>query len=315
MSSLPPLNALRAFEAAGRHKSITAAATELHVTAGAISKQLKTLEGILGLRLAVRSRSGLTLTPEGRALHTGLHVAFHDLGAAVQNLRLGKVAGSISVACMPAFATHWLIPRLEGFYARFPEVSLTIVPPDMSEPFRETGLDAAILFGQPAWQNVEIHLLKQIEFFPVCSPLLMSGVHRIQKTADLVRHCLLDDQGSTHWRDWFALMRTQLERTQRRLRFTDFNQNLAAARAGLGIAMGDNVTAVADLASGALVRPIEGALRPTSEAYYLLAPESVGMQPATNAFIDWIRREANRDDMPPGGPAKATRLEVGRAAG
>jgi len=296
MSAIPPLNALRAFETAGRRKSITAAAEELHVTPGAISKHLKSLEGMLGLRLANRARNGLVLTPEGRALHEGLHTAFHGLAVAIQNLRLGKVAGAVSIACMPAFATHWLIPRLGEFQARFPDVSLTIVPPDPAVPFADTNLDVAILFGQPSWPNADLQLLKQIEFFPVCSPRLMSGAHKIQKTADLARHCLLDDPGATHWRDWFVQMRTQMPRAARRLRFTDFNQNLAAARAGLGIAMGDNVTAAADLASGALVRPLEGALRSPSDAYYLVFPTGIALAPAAQAFVDWIGREAVRHD-------------------
>lgn len=297
MSALPPLNALRAFEAAGRRRSIKGAAEELFVTPGAISKHLKSLENILGVRLAQRTRNGLSLTPEGRTLHEGLNSAFHDLGAAVQNLRLGKVAGSVTVACMPAFTTQWLIPRIGNFYARFPDVSLTIVPPALAEPFADRDIDAAILFGRPNWPDASINLLKQVEFFPVCSPVLINGEQKLKTTSDLARYCLLDDPGSTHWPEWFAQMRTQMPRAPRRLNFTDFNQNLAAARAGLGIAMGDNVTAASDLASGALVRPLQGALRPRSNAYYLLAPERVEPAPGAQAFMDWIRREAERGEV------------------
>lgn len=298
MSELPPLNALRAFEAAGRNLSISRAAEELFVTHGAVSKQLKSLEQQLGLELFDRKRGGLALTPEGQALLDRLSHAFDELSLAVRNVRRGEIVGRVKIVCMSAFATHWLIPKLSRFVTRYADVTLTLVPPTEGDPFRDESVDIAILFGRPRWPHLNVQLLKQMEFFPVCSPVLLSGEHKIRRSSDLLRHILLDDPQNTHWNEWFALVGNASPKAARRLCFTDFNHNLAAARAGLGVALGDNVTGAADLLNGTLVRPLKEVLRPQNNAYFILTPAGGVMSKPAQAFLEWLTDEAARNEIP-----------------
>lgn len=299
MSDLPPLNALRAFEAAGRTRSVSRAADELFVTHGAISKQLKLLEQHLGIELVDGVRGGLSLTSEGQALLDQLSKAFGNLSLAVRNVRRGEIIGRVKVICMPAFATHWLIPKLSRFVIRYADVTLTVAPPTDDDPFRDPNVDVAIMFGRPRWPHLNVRLLKQMELFPVCSPVLLSGENKIRRSSDLLRHVLLDDPENTHWIEWFALIGNASAKNARRLCFTDFNHNLAAARAGLGIALGDNVTSAEDLANGILVRPLKEALRPQNNAYYILTPAGGVMSKPAQAFLDWLTTETTKNEMPP----------------
>lgn len=298
MSDMPPLNALRAFEAAGRNLSISRAADELFVTHGAVSKQLKSLEQQLGLELFDRKRGNLSLTSEGQALLDQLSKAFDNLSLAVRNVRRGEIVGRVKVICMPAFATYWLIPKLSRFVNRYADVKLTITPPTDDDPFRDPSVDVAIMFGRPRWPHLDVRLLKQMELFPVCSPVLLSGEHKIRRSSDLLRHVLLDDPEQTHWVEWFALIGNASAKEARRLCFTDFNHNLAAARAGLGITLGDNLTTAEDLANGTLVRPLKEALRPQNNAYYILAPSGGVMSKPAQAFLEWLTAETTRTEMP-----------------
>lgn len=299
MSDLPPLNALRAFEAAGRNRSVSRAADELFVTHGAISKQLKLLEQHLGIELFDSVRGGLSLTSEGQALLDQLSKAFDNLSLAVRNVRRGEIVGRVKVICMPAFATYWLIPKLSRFVTRYADVTLTVTPPTDDDPFRDPSVDVAIMFGRPRWPHLNVRLLKQMELFPVCSPVLLSGENKIRRSSDLLRHVLLDDPENTHWIEWFSLIGNTSAKNARRLCFTDFNHNLAAARAGLGITLGDNVTTAEDLANGTLVRPLKEALRPQNNAYYILAPAGGVMSKPAQAFLEWLTTETTKNEMPP----------------
>lgn len=293
MKRLPPLNALRAFEASARNRSLTKAANELHVTPGAISKQFRQLEEHFGFPLAYKSRDNFTLTPEGQELHTKISQSFSLLHEAVHGLQKDPIAGRLVLRCMPGFATRWLIPRLGKFYARFERVELQLMSlAELSDPFQDGIADLAITFGDPRSSKLEARLLKQMEFFPVCSPVLLNQDGGIKRNRDLFRHVLLDGVGGTHWNDWFKAQGQSIPADVRRLYFEDFNQNLAAARVGLGIAMGDNITAAEELAQGALVRPLKGSLKASPKGYYVLTQKGRENSPLSKVFIEWIFNEA-----------------------
>lgn len=293
MSRLPPLNALRAFEASARNRSLTKAAHELHVTPGAISKQFRQLEEHFGFALATKSRDSFTLTPQGQELFSKLTQSFETLNDAVLGLQRNPIAGRLAVRCMPAFATRWLVPRLGKFYDRYERVELQILSmPEWGDPFPDGKADIAIMFGDPSMAKGETTPLKQMEFFPVCSPILLNRDGDIKRTRDLTRHVLLDGVGSTHWNDWFSHNGQEIPPTVRRLSFEDFNQNLAAARCGIGIAMGDNITASEELAQGALVRPLKGFLKSGTKGYYAITPKNRDRSPLAKVFIDWVVNEA-----------------------
>lgn len=298
MTRLPPLNALRAFEVSARNRSLTKAAQELHVTPGAVSKQFRQLEEHFGFPLAIKSRDSFILTPEGQELFSKLTHSFGALNDAVLGLQRDPIAGRLAVRCMPAFATRWLIPRLGKFYDRYERVELQILSiPEWGDPFHDGVADLAIMFGDPRSARPEARPLKQMEFFPVCSPILLNQDGDIKRTKDLTRHVLLDGIGSTHWNDWFSHHGQTIPSTVRRLSFEDFNQNLAAARSGVGIAMGDNITAGEELAQGALVRPLKGFIRSSTKAYYILTQKNRDNSPLARVFIDWVHTEAQSQGL------------------
>jgi LysR family glycine cleavage system transcriptional activator len=296
MRRLPPLNALRSFEAAGRHLNLGRAAGELSVTHGAVSKQIKTLEGMLGKRLMKRSRDGISLTPEGRALLPRVTQALDFIASAAHDLDAGSIGGNVRISCISSFATHWLIPRFDRFRARHPEIGLTVHSAGDTDSIYDPETDIAIRFGRPAWPDRRVQLLTPMEFFPVCSPALLNGPNKILRPADLAHHVLLNDPDRTHWRDWFAKFGMTDEIAPRDLLFSDFNHIIAAARAGLGIAMGDNLTAHMDLRRGTLVRPLHQSLRSSSKAYYMLLPPDGVISKAAQTVVDWIMMEASASD-------------------
>ncbi len=294
MRRLPPLNALRAFEAAGRHLNLGEAAKELFVTHGAVSKQVKSLETLLGVELTRRTRTGLVLTPEGQRLMPHLTDAMDSLASAVRNIETNEFSGQANVACMPAFTVNWLIPKLGSFSARYPDITINIIPAHGNDPLVDASVDFAILYGRPMWPSRNVQRLSQLELFPVCSPKLLNGPNKIRQPSDLPGHLLVDDIEGTHWREWSAVHGLRLQNTTRTLRFRDFNHCISAARNGLGITMGDNITTATDLLNGTLVRPLREVLQPETKAYYLVTSLTNAISPAAQVFMDWISEEISR---------------------
>ncbi len=164
--------------------------------------------------------------------------------------------------------------------------------PEWGEPFPDGQAELAIMFGDPSVAKGETTPLKQMEIFPVCSPILINRDGDIKRTRDLTRHVLLDGVGWTHWNDWFSQHGQEIPPTVRRLSFEDFNQNLAAARCGIGIAMGDNITAGEELAQGALVRPLIGFIKSATKGYYIITQKNRDHSPLAKVFIAWVVNEA-----------------------
>jgi len=295
MRELPPLNALRAFEALGRRGSLSAAADELNVTHGAISKQVKQLERRLSTRLIGRSGRGVELTAEGRRLMERLTRAFGQLDAAMQSLDAGAHEGTITISCMPALASNWLIPKLEQFSTLYPKIDIVVMASSSADASAIDAIraDLHLLYGRPDWPGKEIRLLTQLTLFPVCSPGVANSLPGLNSVQDLFNYPLIDNPEGTQWRDYFLSYGLDDSAARRPYRFQDFTLCLAAARAGLGIAMGDNVNAEPDLAAGRLVRPFRETIRRQSLAYYLVSRP--GSQNASlTAFSNWLVTEMQK---------------------
>lgn len=290
MRQLPPLSALRAFEAVGRRKSLTLAAEDLNVTHSAISKQVKALEQHLGLPLIKRLGRGIELTSEGRRLVGQLTKAFDELDSAVLSVDSRTFDDTVTINCMPALAGNWLIPKLPSFTDQYPKVRLTVFSATQATPAINEGADVHIIYGRPHWPDKKVILLKQLEIFPVCSPMLAHKA-RLNSVADLLDQVLIDSPEGTHWQDFLLSHGLDGNAVQRRLRFQDFSHCLAAARAGHGVAMGDNVTTINDLATGALVRPFREAIRRQSLAYYLIVHPTRVLSASAEAFCNWLITE------------------------
>ena len=302
---LPPLNALRAFEAAGRHLSFTKAAAELHVTPAAVSHQVKALEDTLGVKLFRRLTRGLLLTDAGQALLPGLGKGFDGLAAAVEGLSGLEDGGVLTVSVLQSLAAKWLVPRLDRFHAAHPDIDLRVSSTIRLVDFARDDVDLAIRYGRGRWPGLRAELMLTEELFPVCSPALLEGPHPLKQPDDLRHHTLLHDES---WKvvfigdfpEWSAWLETagvgDIDATHGP-GMSPSAMVIQAAIDGQGVALGRSVLVAADLADGRLVKPFEPTI-PLDYAYYLVCLESAAERPKVAAFRQWIMAEAGRGMSP-----------------
>src|SRR5213083_2117619 len=188
---LPPLNALKAFEAAARHESFTRAAEELCVTQGAVSHQVKALEAELGLKLFNRERQRLVITEAGRAYLVVVRDAFDRIGDGTERLLQRQRGGALTVTTSPDFAAKWLVHRLGRFAEAHPDIDLRVSATMHQVDFAREEVDLAVRHGDGNWAGLDVARLCSEQLFPVCAPKLMSGRNRITNAADLLKFPLL----------------------------------------------------------------------------------------------------------------------------
>lgn len=296
---LPPLNALRAFEAAARLGSFSAAAQELRVTDSAVSQQVRTLERYLGTRLFKRLPRGLLLTELGSTYLPVLTAGFDRLAEATLRLRSAGVGGLLTVAALPAFATGWLLPRIPRFRERYPRVDLLLKTGRALADFRREDIDVAIRFGTGGGADNRSMFLLAEDVFPVASPTLVPPSRLPMQVADLRTLPLLHDidaypyQPCMGWQPWFERAGVESPTALRGLQFTDSIVLVGAAVAGLGVALGRGPLIEGLLARGQLVRLTQECWR-ADWAYYLVAPASNFSRPNVKVFTEWILEEARK---------------------
>ncbi len=296
--TLPPLNALRAFEAAARHLSFTAAAAELNVTQAAISHQVKALEERLDIKLFRRSGRRLLLTDAAQGYLTEVATAFDRLAAATRRLKATETRGVLNATVMPSFAGKWLLPRLGRFRAAHPEIDLRISSSAELIDLRRTDFDVGIRIGHNGgnWPGLRTDLISTEFCFPVCSPALLA-TGTLREPTDLRHHVLLHDQ-SDDWQIWFRLVGVTGIDTTRGPGFNDASMVIQAAIDGQGVAIARGMLAAEDLAAGRLVR-LFGHSFPADYAYYLACPEADADHPKIAAFRIWLLAEASRPGSSP----------------
>lgn len=299
---LPPLNALRAFEAAARHLSFVKAAEELHVTPAAISHQVKGLEEQLGVALFTRLPRGLVLSDAGRAMLPELARGFDHFTRAVRGAVAGDVAGELKVTMIPSFAQLWLLPRLDRFIAAYPDVRLILLGVSEVVDIVRSDIDLGIRYGGGRYPGLWSQLLFTEETFPVCAPALLDGPPPLRRPADLRHHRLLSDWNITRgeawltWEAWAEHLGLPDLRADEGLRLSDSMMLMEAAVRGLGVAIGRTSLAGGHLAAGRLVRPF-AVTKPADYAYYVVAPEGSETRPRLRVFVDWLMEEARRDQL------------------
>jgi LysR family glycine cleavage system transcriptional activator len=298
-SYLPPLGALRAFEAAARHMSFSRAAAELHVTPAAVSHQIHTLEQDLGVRLFQRLNRSIALTTSARVLLPGLTEAFAGIHASVGRLRARNDTGSLTVTASPSFAAKWLVLRLHRFQEQFPEIDVRISATDDVVDLTKGDFDIAIRYGAGRYLGLEVELLLQNEVFPACSPQLLATGPPLRTPSDLSAHALIHDQAIERdplvptWPMWLKAAGVTNVPPAAALSFNNIHLALDAAIAGHGVVLAYSTIAAADLAAGRLVRLFSLAL-PDQFAYYVVTAPGALERPKVRAFRDWLRREAAR---------------------
>jgi LysR family transcriptional regulator, glycine cleavage system transcriptional activator len=293
---LPPLNALRAFEAAARHLSFTKAAEELHVTQAAISHQVKALEQHLGLALFRRLNRRLVLTESGQLYLPVLRDAFDAIAVGTGRLGQDGDGGALHVSVLPSFAAKWLLPRMSRFRDRHPDIDVMVSANNKLIDFADDTFEMAIRYGQGHYPGLRTDRLLDDSVFPVCSPKLLDGACPLRAPADLKHHTLLHDEvsrldESPDWRSWLQAAGVDGVDWRRGPGFSDSSMVIEAAAAGQGVALGHRWLAAADLESGRVVVPF-GPVIPSKFAYYLVSPEALAERRRVRLFREWLLDEA-----------------------
>jgi LysR family transcriptional regulator, glycine cleavage system transcriptional activator len=295
---LPPLNALRAFEAAARHLSFAKAAVELHVTAAAISHQIKGLEDDLGTKLFRRATRAVVLTEAGQALLPPLRDGFDRIAAGVTALQALDRRGILTVSSAPSFAARWLVPRLGLFHARHPDIDVRVSATMALVDFARDGVDLAIRYGRGKYPGLHVERLMRDEMFPVLSPALRRRGPKLRKPDDLRHFTLLHDESPIATPDWTMWLKaagaTQVD-PSRGTRFNSFDLILTAAIAGEGVALARSSLAATELSAGRLVQPFSLRLSTDLATYFVCPPAALKSQRVA-AFKDWLFEEIAKLD-------------------
>jgi LysR family glycine cleavage system transcriptional activator len=283
---IPPMQALRAFEAAARFGSLSKAADALALTHGAISHQIKSLEATLDVRLVERAGRGIRITDDGMRLAARVRAALADIADALREASERKSGRQLRVSVTPSFAARWLLPRLGSFIARHPDVDLDVRAGSALVDFQRDDVDVAVRWGYGDWPGVKAEELLRDVFFPVCSPRLPDLP---RAPADLARHTLLrsDDE---FWKPWFDAVGLGWPEPDRGPIFNDSSLMLQAAVDVQGIALARASLIGNDIRNGLLMRLFDIDV-PGPRRYYLVYPPRMADSPKLALFRAWLRDE------------------------
>nr|WP_315183301.1 LysR family transcriptional regulator [uncultured Albidiferax sp.] len=297
---LPPLNMLRAFEAAARLESVTLAAQELHVTQSAVSHQIKALETWLGVPLVQRSGRGLGLTAEGAAYLPSLRSAFDQMASATDRLQSPPRGNTLSVNSMASLSAQWLIPQLASFCAEVPGVDVQLATTLSATGFDPAAFDVSIrcftegeladLRQRPAWRDVVLGAFLPNTLTPVCSPQVLATQPPLADPADVLSRTLLHSRSTPRvWQDWLALAGLPAQQPRHLVTFDHAHLAVQAAVQGMGIALGNPLQLRAELASGLLHTPFPTLTLCDRTNYWIMAPQAT-QNPHAVAFCAWLER-------------------------
>jgi LysR family glycine cleavage system transcriptional activator len=284
---LPPLNALRVFETAGRRQSFTLAADELNLTHGAVSRQIRALEDWFGRPLFVRSHRRVTLTEGGAAYLAEIGAAFDRIASATARQAEQGSGRLLHVNALATFTLRWLIPRLSAFQLAYPSIEVRLTT--SNAPLRDLNeaYDVAIRGGpELVAGHVAHHFLSETRI-PVCSPKLIERLP-LQSPGDLARHTLLHAATLPGvWSQWLVAARIPDLTTAGSVTFEHFYLTLQAALDGIGVAMGPTALIADDVRAGRLVIPFAGPALP-ARSYFTYVPEVRADDPAVRCFCNWL---------------------------
>ncbi len=290
---LPPLNALKAFEAAARSESFTRAAQELSVTQGAVSHQVKALEAILGIKLFSRERQRLVITEAGREYLAVIRDALDRIAVGTEHLVQRQSSGILTVSTSPDFAAKWLVHRLGRFAESHPDIDLRISAASHHVDFAREDVDLAVRHGDGNWAGLAVVRLCPERLFPVCSPKLVAGRNRITTASNLLSFPLLRLGDWKTWTRWFEAAGVA-DPVAHGPVLNRASMLIDAAVDGQGVALARTALAAWDIINGRLVRPIDVSLR-MSNTYWIVCPKVTSGVPKIATFRNWLLAEAAED--------------------
>lgn len=302
MRKLPPLNALRAFEAAGRHLSFTKAADELNVTPAAISQQIRTLEDFIGTPLFRRVTRALFLTDTGQEALPLLAEGFDRLEDAADRMKARETAGLLTVSAAPSFAAKWLVHRLHRFQEQYPDINIRLDATLNIIDFDRDRVDIAIRFGLGKYPGMHVTHLMNEDIGPVCSPELMNGPKPLRKPEDLQHHTLIhvdwgaQEEVQPDWSMWLKAAGAENIDARKGPVFTTEVLAIEAALDSHGVALINQSIIQQDLDRGRLVRPYKLALS-TNFGIHFVCPMRTAEMPKIAAFREWILTEIEQSGL------------------
>ena len=291
---LPPLNALKTFEAAARHESFTRAAEELCVTQGAVSHQVKALEAELAIKLFNRERQRLIITEAGKDYLTVVRDALDRIAVGTERLLQRQNAGVLTISTSPDFAAKWLVHRLGHFAEAHSGIDLRVSATLHHVDFAREEVDLAVRHGEGNWPGLDTVKLSAEQLFAVCSPKLLSGRRRLSSPADILKYPLIHMDSRTDWSRWLQAAGVDDANIIHGPVLNRASMVIDAAINGQGIALARTTLAAWDLINGRLVRPFPEALR-LSKTYWIICPKATAALPKIVTFRDWLLAEASRD--------------------
>lgn len=289
---LPPLSAVRVFEAAARHLSFTRAADELGMTQAAVSYQIKLLEERIGAALFLRRPREVQLTDVGQHLAPEIGRGFEILRGAFSELS-AETASTLTVNTLHTFAAQWLAPRLGRFQLAHPNIAVRLETEDRLVDFAKENVDVAVRGGFGTWPGLAAHRLLPVRFTPMLSPAAAAAIGGVHTPEDILKLPLLDPQDPWWplWLDACGLDRTVLAQQNRSLAGAAQLIAAASAMAGHGVALLTPDYYATEIAAGRLLQPFEKVIE-TGSSYWLVYPETRRNAPKLRAFRDWILQEA-----------------------
>ena len=288
MRNLPPLNALRAFEATARLGGVLKASEELHVTHGAVSRHVKQLEQWLGVELFLRANRSMKLTPQGRVYQQSIATALDLIREASQLVSNSKPPNTINLATTHSVATRWLLNKLPGFSKLQPDIEVWLTLEQGLTDFAKQNIDLAIRLGSGPWPNLHCVPLLRDRLVVVASPNLLARGEPLKTPHDLNGYALLHDQDpNTQWSRWCVLHQVHLDNVHAGPRFSSTDVLLNAAISGQGIALVNLFLANADIEQGNLTIALEQSVE-LGDYVWLVMPEHADSSHNIAAFCNWL---------------------------
>ena len=301
---LPPLNALRAFEAAARRLSFTKAAEELNVTPGAVSQHIRQLEDYAGTPMFKRTGRSVLLTDAAQASLPLVREAFDQIAEAGRIMQAPARKGRVMVSSAPSFAAKWLAPRLEHFHTAHPEIKAWVSADSGLTDFTTADADFAIRYGRGDYDGLKVEKLLDETVLPVCSPDLLTGEDAIKRPEDLAKHTLIHDVSAEldpscpDWNSWLQARGSATAVDGRRgPRFNQSALAIEAAASGRGVVLAKKAIAASDIASGRLVAPFADGSISVDYGYWLVWPKGRHLSEDVRAFLRWMKDAADESEV------------------
>lgn len=298
---LPPLNALRAFEATARNMSFAKAAEELFLTPSAISYQVKSLEDFLSVKLFTRLNRSIELTEAGAKLYPGLHQGFEAMQGAMDRLVAQTPDHMLVVSTGPAFSSKWLTPRIVHFMEAHPDIDIRIEASLKLTDFAQDHVDVSIRFGAGRYNDLYVEHLIGDWMTPMVSPALLARGPTLSAPDDLAHYALIHDDSMNFianppgWGDWARKAHATRLDTSRGPRFSHADHALNAAMRGTGVVLGRGVLAQEELANGQLIMPFPDLVMDTGFAFHFVCPTNLLERPKVEKFRAWMLKELDKD--------------------